>query len=189
MKGHMLMKIACLVRSDADAPLTVLAEFLKKPIAAMKYGKTVIYEGETYYIPYACLTYQIQETGEQYVFLDSRLSEDVSVFRQTDASPIREQEQEAGACRMLDGRKEDEIIRQEIQKKILMNRKMRKLFKKFHFEETQLRTVYLPEQTFYVKGKENYLFLVDNLLGKVDYKHLKDVEMLFADNYLKKLKS
>ena len=70
-----------------------------------------------------------------------------------------------------------------------MNRKMRKLFKKFHFEETQLRTVYLPEQTFYVKGKENYLFLVDNLLGKVDYKHLKDVEMRLADNYLKKLKS
>lgn len=180
------MKIACILRSDGEAkPLQVLAEFLKKPVASIKYGKTVIYEGETYYIPYAMLTYQIKETKEQYVFLDSRISEDVLVFRQTYTDSVKIQEQDADGSRILAGQRSDEVIRQEIQKKIIMNRKMRKLFKKLHFEEQKLQTVYLPEQSFYVKGKTEYLFLVDSLLEKVDYKHLRDVETRFAKNFLK----
>lgn len=179
------MKIEYLFREEAVRPIEVLAEFLKKVIAVAKYGKTRIFEGDVYYLPYAMLTYQIAETGEKYVFLDSRLCEDVSVFRQGGEHPICIREMQAEEDHVLEAWKTDDTVCEEIEKKIKMNKKMRKMFVKFHFEEMELRTVYLPEQSFYVKGKSEYLFLVDGLLGKVDFKHLQDVEKKFAENYLK----
>lgn len=178
------MRIECLIRDESTPQKEILADFLKGFAAVMKYGRTVIYEGESYYLPYYRLVYRIAETGEEYVFLNSRLSEEVSVFKENGSAPVSIRKTEAADCFVLEGKKEEEAARQEIEKKIRLNKKMRKMFLKYHLEEQAFTTVYLPEQTFYVKGKAEYLFLVDGFLGKVDYRHLEAVKRRFAANYM-----
>ena len=78
-----------------------------------------------------------------------------------------------------------EWLLEEVEKKIQLNKKMRKMFQKYHFELIEQTTIYLPEQTFYGRGKKDTLFLVDGFLQKVDFKNLPSVEKRFAENYLK----
>lgn len=178
------MKAECLIRKGAAPQLEVLLNFLKSTAAMIKYGKTVVYEGETYYIPYYRQNYHVQETGETYVFLNSQLSDDIAVYKENGSVMTELIEEQVQDCYVLKGKKIEKDAKLEIQKKIKLNRKMRKTSVKYHLEEQPVSTVYLPEQTFYVKGKSNYLFLVDGFLGKVDYRHLEEVKRQFAQNYL-----
>lgn len=182
------MKITCMIRKDAERPIETLAGFLKKTPAVMKYGRTTIYEGDVYYLPYTMVVYQIQETKETYIFLGSRLSDDICVFRKDERMTVEVLDQEADENGILLPGKEEEDVQEEVLRKIQLNKKMRKLYQTYHFRQTALGTVYLPEHAFYVKGKKEYLLLVDPLLGKVDYKHLEAVERRFAENYLKGLR-
>ncbi len=179
------MKITYMLRKDAEKPLETLAGFLKKAAAVMKYGRTTIYEGDIYYLPYAMVEYRIEETKEVYVFLGSRISDDICVFRKDERAAVELLDEEADEAYILPPQKEEADVQEEVIRKIWLNRKMRKLYRKYHFEQAALRTVHLPEQAFYVKGKSEYLLLVDPLLEKVDYKHLSQVEKRFAENYLK----
>lgn len=53
---------------------------------------------------------------------------------------------------------------------------------RFKMRELSFQPVYLREQAFYVKGKSMNLFLVDDFLQKVDFKHLEAVEKRFVEN-------
>jgi len=179
------MRIECLYREKAAPSIDILAAFLSSFAASVKYGRTVIYDGERYFLPYYRLGYRIVETGEEYIFLNSRLSEEISVFKENGSTSVEIRREDAEDRFILEGGKPEETARQEIEKKIKLNKKMRKMFRKYHFEEQELTTVYIPEDTFYVKGKGEHLFLVDGFLGKVDYRHLGDVKRRFAENYIK----
>lgn len=179
------MKITYLIRKDAEKPLETLAGFLKKAAAVMKYGRTTIYEGDVYYLPYTMVEYRIEETKEVYIFLGSRISDDICVFRKDKRTPMELLDGETDEAYILSPKKEETEVQEEVIRKIRLNRKMRKMYRKYHFEQAALRTVYLPEQAFYVKGRSKYLLLVDPLLGKIDYKHLDQIEKKFAENYLK----
>lgn len=178
------MTTECLIRMDGFPPVEILANFMKTFGAVMKYGRATLYEGECYYIPYYIMTYRVEETGEEYAFLDSRLSEDISIFPAGESVAAKVERREVEACFLLEGRKTESEARQEIRKKIQMNKKLRKLSSRYHLTEQSMKAVYLPEQSFYAKGKSEYLFLVDGFLGKVDFKHLGEVEKRFAENYL-----
>ena len=166
------MNMECLIQTNGIAPMEILANFLKTFGAVMKYGHTTLYEGDCYYIPYYMMTYQVEETGESYAFLNSQLSEDISMFPMGGSVSLKLEQKEVDACFLLNGEKEESEARQQIRKKLQMNRQLRKL-------------VYIQEQSFYAKGKSEYLFLVDGFLGKVDFKHLGAVERRFAENYIK----
>ncbi len=177
-----MIEITCIYQRNTNNPQNILADFLKGFAAVTKYGRTVIYEGETYYLPYYMKTCQVEETGEKYGFLAGVLCEDISVFRLDDKAEIDILSEEVPAEYVLAGEKRKETIRAEISRKIRLNRRLRKMFTRFHIHELSLQPVYLPEQTFYGKGKSTYLFLVDSFLGKVDFKHQKAVEKRFVEN-------
>ena len=179
------MNMECLIQTNGIAPMEILANFLKTFGAVMKYGHTTLYEGDCYYIPYYMMTYQVEETGESYAFLNSQLSEDISMFPMGGSVSLKLEQKEVDACFLLNGEKEESEARQQIRKKLQMNRKLRKLYSRYHLMEQSWKKVYIQEQSFYAKGKSEYLFLVDGFLGKVDFKHLGAVERRFAENYIK----
>ncbi len=59
------MEIKWISHREAVNARDILADFLKGFVAVAKYGRTVIYEGDAYYLPYQMLTYQVEETGEK----------------------------------------------------------------------------------------------------------------------------
>lgn len=179
------MNMECLIQTNGIAPMEILANFLKTFGAVMKYGHTTLYEGDCYYIPYYMMTYQVEETGESYAFLNSQLSEDISMFPMGGSVSLKLEQKEVDACFLLNGEKEESEARQQIRKKLQMNRQLRKLYSRYHLMEQSWKKVYIQEQIFYAKGKSEYLFLVDGFLGKVDFKHLGAVERRFAENYIK----
>ena len=63
------MRIECLQRKNPADGKEILAGFLRSLMAVARYGRTTIYEGDTYYIPYTMVTYLVEETKEQYRFL------------------------------------------------------------------------------------------------------------------------
>lgn len=179
------MKVECLLRENGRNNREILADFLRTLIAVTKYGRTTIYDGELYYIPYTVISYRVQETGERYDFLASEISEDVSVYKQDENSCLKRQMMEVDEAYVLKGSRDQDCLLEEVEKKIQLNKKMRKMFQKYHFELIEQTTIYLPEQTFYGRGKKDTLFLVDGFLQKVDFKNLPSVEKRFAENYLK----
>lgn len=176
------MEITCICHRETVKARDILADFLKSFAAVTKYGRTVIYEGETYYIPYYMLTYQVEETGEKYGFLASALCEDLSVFKLDEKAEIEILQTEVPEQYVLQGKKTEETAREEVSRKIRLNRRLRKMFVRFHINECSLLPVCLPEQTFYVKGKSTNLFLVDDFLRKVDFKHQEVVGRRFVEN-------
>ena len=178
------MKIECMQQKKEIDKKEILANFLRTIVAVARYGRTTIYEGDTYYVPYTIVSYQVEETKEIYRFITSEVSEDVAVFRQDEKKVIEMVETEADERYVVEGMRSNEELLEEVEKKIRLNKKMRKMFQKYHFELQEIKTVYLPEQTFYGRGKKDYLFLVDPLLQKVDFKNLSAVEERFAKNYM-----
>lgn len=176
------MEIACVCHKETVKARDILADFLKSFAAVTKYGRTVIYGGETYYIPCYMLTYQVEETGEKYGFLASALCEDISVFKLDESAGIELVPREALPDYVLQGRKTEETAREEVSRKIRLNKRLRKMFIRFHIHEISCQPVYLPEQTFYVEGKSTNLFLVDGFLRKVDFKHQGEVGKRFVEN-------
>lgn len=178
------MKIECLQQKKEIDKKEILANFLRTIVAVAKYGRTTIYEGDIYYVPYTIVSYQVEETKEVYQFITSEVSEDVAVFKQDEKRSIEMVETEADKHYVVDGMRDNDELLEEVEKKIMLNKKMRKMFQKYHFELQEMKTIYLPEQTFYGRGKKDYLFLVDPLLQKVDFKNLSAVEERFAKNYM-----
>ena len=178
------MRIECLQRKNPADGKEILAGFLRSLMAVARYGRTTIYEGDTYYIPYTMVTYLVEETKEQYRFLASEVSEDISVFREDEKNAIELISLETEEKYLVPGTKEETKLLEEVEKKIRLNKKMRKMFKRYHFTMIEIKTIYLPEQTFYGRGKKDNLFLVDQLLQKVDFKNLSSVETCFARNFL-----
>lgn len=176
------MEIACVCHGEAVDARSILADFLKSFAAVTKYGRTVIYEGDTYYTPHYMFVYRVENTGEKYGFLAGMLCEDISVFRLDGDADIKIDPREVDGAYVLRGEKTKEAAREEVCRKIKLNKRLRKMFMRFHMEEISLQQVYLAEQTFYVKGKSTFLFLVDSFLRKVDFKHQGEVEKRFVKN-------
>ena len=126
------MNMECLIQTNGIAPMEILANFLKTFGAVMKYGHTTLYEGDCYYIPYYMMTYQVEETGESYAFLNSQLSEDISMFPMGGSVSLKLEQKEVDACFLLNGEKEESEARQQIRKKLQMNRQLRKLYSRYH---------------------------------------------------------
>lgn len=179
------MKIECLQRENGRENREILADFLRTMIAVTKYGRTTIYDGELYYIPYTAVSYYVRETAERYDFIASEISEDVSVYKQDERNCLKLRTLDVDEDYVLQGTRSSGALLEEVEKKIQLNKKMRKMFQKYHFELTEQKTIYLPEQTFYGRGKKDTLFLVDGFLQKVDFKNLPSVENRFAENFLK----
>lgn len=176
------MEIVCISHRNVINPRDILADFLRGFVAVTKYGRTVIYEGDAYYLPYQMLTFQVEETGEQYGFLAGMLCEDISVFKLEENTGIEICGKEVSGEYVLQGKKTKERVREEIFRKIKLNKRLRKMFAHFTIKELSFCPVYLREQAFYVKGRSMNLFLVDDFLQKVDFKHLEAVEKRFAEN-------
>ena len=176
------MEIKWISHREAVNARDILADFLKGFVAVAKYGRTVIYEGDAYYLPYQMLTYQVEETGEKYGFLAGMLCEDISFFKLEGKTDIEISSEEVCQAYVLQGEKNEERIREEISRKIKLNKRLRKMFMRFKMRELSFQPVYLREQAFYVKGKSMNLFLVDDFLQKVDFKHLEAVEKRFVEN-------
>lgn len=181
------MRIECLERQNPAEGKEILATFLRSMLAVARYGRTTIYEGDIYYIPYTMVTYLVEETKEQYRFLASEVSEDISVFREDGKNAIVFSQKEVEEPYLVPGLKEERQLLEEVERKIKLNKKMRKMFQRYQFTMTEMKTVYLPEQTFYGRGKKDDLFLVDQLLQKVDFKNLDSVERCFAQNYVNEI--
>lgn len=179
------MKIECLQCENTGNGKEILAAFLRSFAAVARYGRTTIYEGDVYYIPYSMIPYHVEETGETYVFIASEVSEDISVYKQDGNNQIGLSPQEADPDFVLSGDGRQTELPGEVEKKIRMNRKMRKIFSRYHVVRGKIRTVYLMEQTFYGRGKSEFLFLVDPILQKVDFRNLHRVEERFAEQYWK----
>lgn len=177
-----MMEIACISHKETVKAQDILADFLKSFAAVTKYGRTVIYEGDIYYIPYYMLTYRVEETGESYGFLAGMLCEDISVFKLDGDAGIEIDKKTVDETCVLRGEKTEEEVREEVYRKIKLNKRLRKMFRRFHMEEISIQPLYLAEQTFYVKGKSTFLFLVDSFLRKVDFKHLGEVKKRFVEN-------
>lgn len=176
------MEIVCIGHRENINARDILADFLKGFAAVTKYGRTVIYEGEAYYLPYSMLVYEVEETGEKYGFLAGELCEDIAVFKLGEDTDIEICREEVPESHVLEGRKDEAAVREEITRKIKLNKRLRKMFIRFHMRELSLQTVFLREQTFYVKGKSMNLFLVDSFLRKVDFKNIAEVEKRFVEN-------
>lgn len=176
------MEIVCIGHRESINARDILADFLKGFAAVTKYGRCVIYEGEAYYLPYSMLVYEVEETGEKYGFLAGELCEDISVFKLGEDTDIKFSQEEVSEAYVLEGKKSEAAVREEIARKIKLNKRLRKMFMRFHMRELSFRTVYLREQTFYGKGKSMNLFLVDLFLRKVDFKNIKEVEKRFVAN-------
>lgn len=176
------MEIVWISHKENIESKEILADFLKGFLAVTKYGRTVIYEGDAYYLPYQMLTYEVEETGERYGFLSSMLCEDISVFKLDENAGIQIHSGEIPEAYILHGVKTEEMVREEISRKIKLNKRLRKMFARFHMREHSFQAVYLREQSFYGKGKNTDLFLVDDFLRKVDFKHLPAVEKRFVEN-------
>ncbi|MDD3260816.1 MAG: hypothetical protein PHU79_02730 [Oscillospiraceae bacterium] len=181
------MELECLTLKNAGEPLQILADFLKTMVAVMKYGKTVIYRGEVFYIPCYLFTFEIPKTKEIYLILQSALCESTAFF--SAKSGACQEPQTCDQRCVLQFHKTQEKAAEEMKRKIQLNRKMRQMFRKYRPVQKSAACVYVPEHSFYVKGKQNHLFLVDPLLGKVDFANLPEAEARFAENYLADLHS
>lgn len=180
--GVVMIEIVCIGHRENINARDILADFLKGFAAVTKYGRCVIYEGEAYYLPYSMLVYEVEETGEKYGFLAGALCEDISVFKLGEDADIEIGREEVSEAYVLEGRKTEAAVREEIARKVKLNRRLRKMTMRFHMREFSFQTVYLKEQTFYVKGKSMNLFLVDSFLRKVDFKNIEEVEKRFVEN-------
>lgn len=175
------MQVNCLKYAEHREGKEILADFLKTFAGVSRYGRCVIYEGDIYYIPYIMVSYILEETGETYVFLASRVSEDISVYK-ADERTVFLKEAEVEERYLLKPERDRGTLLEYIKKKIQLNRRMRKIFSRYQIHLSTIEEVYLPEQTFYGKGKSEYLFLVDEFLQKVDFRNLQPVQYRFLKN-------
>lgn len=180
------MEILSLERKDTISPTEVLANHLKTFASILKYGKTVIYKGDIYYIPYHMHLYRIQETNELYAFLCSQISEDIFIYKDNEKKQFSTKACEVDEFYVVEAKKDTSTTAEEVNRKISLNNKIRKLKKKYTFLYEGVKSVYLPEQTFYVKGKTETLFAVDLFLSKVDFKHIHCVGDAFMKAYFQK---
>ena len=108
------MKIECLQQKKEIDKKEILASFLRTIVAVARYGRTTIYEGDTYYVPYTIVSYQVEETKEIYRFITSEVSEDVAVFRQDEKKVIEMVETEADERYVVEGVRGNEELLKEV---------------------------------------------------------------------------
>lgn len=164
----------------------VLAAFLRSTLATLRYGHTVIYEGEVFYVPYVKSTYRISMSGESAIFLVNKLSMDVMIYGNSQQSLIQTNQIEADARFVIDGGYSDIDISAEIEKKMHLDKRMRKAITRFKPQLIDSSIVYVREQVCYVKGKDTYTFAVDSLTDKVDFQNINYIKKRIAENYLEK---
>ena len=125
------MKIECLQRENGRENREILADFLGTMIAVTKDGRTTIYDGELYYIPYTAVSYYVRETAERYDFIASEISEDVSVYKRDEQNCLELRTLDVDEDYVLQGTRSSGALLEEVEKKIQLNKKMRKMFQKY----------------------------------------------------------
>lgn len=166
----------------------VLAAFLRSTIATLRYGHTVIYEGEEFYVPYMRNTYKISENGESATFLVNKLSMDVMIYGSSQQSLVQLNPLDMDEEFIIDGGYNDADINLEIEKKMHLDKRMRKTITRFKPQLIDSSIVYVREPIFYVKGRDTYVFAVDSLADKVDFQNIIFIKQRIAENYLNKQK-
>lgn len=178
------MYIECLCRKDNDNLHIPLSNFLSNPFSRIKYGKSKIFMGDIYYIPYYAHIYNVLETGEEYIIMNSSLADDIFVLSLKLQNDITIQKIYSEDKYVLNTVKNIDISKEEVNKKLHLNNQFRKLLLRYKIDLISVKTIYIVIQTFYVQCKTNKLFLVDTISKKVDFKHFKFVEKSFIENYL-----
>ncbi len=173
------MRLRCLLRECAKDPKAALADFLRTPLARLRYGRAVIYAGDCYYLPYYRVSLAPPKGGPPLLFLGSALRDDVAVCRD---DAVQWDERDCPPSHILEPRKPPLEIRREIEKKIKMNRRLRRSFGAERVDAEAMELVYVREPSFLVQCREYRLFLVDPLTEKVDLRHLPLVEERFLEN-------
>ncbi len=181
------MQCSILVRENGKDPAAILTAFLGTVPAIVRYGRTVIYADDVYYIPYRRKVFCVRETGEAFAFLCSCVSESIAVMAMPGSESgrnftleERETQDRYAAVPTRSTEEMDEEIRQQMQ----LDHTIRKVLRRYHLEETAVDLVYIAEPTFCVHGKSDYIFLVDPVLEKVDFSNYDAVQRIIARRYL-----
>ncbi|MCD8140010.1 MAG: hypothetical protein LUE17_09590 [Planctomycetaceae bacterium] len=172
------MLVECLERHGARDSLQVLADFLRTPLARLRYGQATIYTGDVYCLPYYAVTIRPPREREFCLFLGSALRDDVAVCRLDRAMRLETRECDPGL--VLEPRKDAPQVGREIAAKIKTNRRLRRAFGPGVTDGSPLRLLHVPTPSFLVRCRRYALFLVDPLTEKVDFRHLSAVEDRFV---------
>ncbi|MFA6856484.1 MAG: hypothetical protein WCR31_04675 [Treponema sp.] len=180
------MEITYIVNEKAGRePLKILTDFMRTLPAVVKYGKTILYEGETVYLPYLSAVYEIVQTKEKYTFICSCTSRDIAVLsgqRLTEVSINRTDADDDSICPV--SRTESDVL-EEIETQIKLDPGIRKTAKNYHMNLISTGRVYLRETVFYAKGRKNYIFPVDPLQEKVDFQNAGAVNRHIAEIFVR----
>lgn len=172
------MWLDCLACDAPKDPMLVLADFLRTPLARLRYGKATIYSGDRYFVPYYMATLDAAREKDACLFLGGALHEDVCVCRPGPSLSVRKTE--CDESYVLEPCREANLVRREIEKKIQMNRKLRRTYGRCRIAEREMKLVYVSRPSFLVKCRKYRMFIVDPLTEKVDFRHLPSVESRFV---------
>jgi hypothetical protein len=180
------MEITYIVNEKAvREPQKILVDFLRTLPAAVKYGKTVLYEGETVYLPYLSAVYEIVQTKEKYSFLCSCTSRDIAVLSGQRFSELSINRTDADDDSIIPVSRTESEVMDEIETQIKLDRQIRKTAKYYRLNLVSTGRVYLRETVFYAKGRKNYIFPVDPLQGKVDFQNAGAINRHIAEIFVR----
>ncbi len=183
------MEHTVLARKNGKDPIKILSAFLSTVPAILKYGRTRIYPDDTYYIPYRRKIFRVRETGEEFQFLCSCVSENIAVMALPGSSSGQNfalETRELPAGNLINATRSTEDTDREIQQQMQLDHTIRKVLRRCHLEESVADQVYIAEPTFCVRGKSDYIFLVDPVSEKVDFSNFDPVQKIIAQQYLQK---
>ncbi|MDD6690369.1 MAG: hypothetical protein PUE63_00770 [Lachnospiraceae bacterium] len=172
-----------LQKSQQKSSVEILSAFLRSVPALIRYGRTKIYEADTFYTPYRLEQYRISETGEVYCLICSYVSEDIAIFSEC-TGKIRQFSKHIPSEYRIHSIRSDRVVHDEIRNQMQLDHAIRKALSGYHLDQVAAHTVFLPEQVFYARGKDTYIFAVDLFQGKVDFRNLDAIQKRIASNFL-----
>jgi hypothetical protein len=180
------MEITYIVNEKAvREPKEILTDFLRTLPAAVKFGRTVLFEGETVYLPYLFAAYEIVQTKEKYSFICSCTSNDIAVLSGQRFTGMSINRTDADADSIIPAMRTESDVQDEIETQIKLDGQIRRAAKHYRLNLVSTERMYLRETVFYVKGRRNYIFAVDPLQGKVDFKNADAVNRHIAEIFVR----
>ncbi len=162
----------------------ILSAFLRSVPAFIRYGRTKIYEADTFYTPYRLEQYKVSETGEVYCLVCSYVSEDIAVFSEKHTGEVNHTNEQIPSEFQIQAMRSDRAVHDEIRNQMQLDHAIRKVLSGHHLDLIAAHPVFLPEQVFYARGKDTYIFAVDLFQEKVDFRNLAAIQKRIASNYL-----
>lgn len=171
-------------KSQQKPAVEILSAFLRSVPALIRYGRTKIYEADTFYTPYRLEQYEVSETGEVYCLVCSYVSEDIAVFSEKRTGAACHTKEQISPAFRIRATRNESAVHDEIKNQMQLDHAIRKVLSGHHLNQVSTQTVFLPEQVYYANGKDTYVFAVDLFQEKVDFRNLSAIQERIASNYL-----